>query len=169
MPEIDDADVDEYVTRITQSQPNWIRLVVWVGQLAEPDGSRAGASTEVHRIIVHDDAGVRAEYGRTMDAYDAFSRIEAALAGVEWSELRLVADRDGQRDIEVVTDQPLRPMEDSATDPYWEQVHDYLELNQAEVDALVDRLRASGDLPGAPAQDSGRGRSGVLGYFRKDG
>lgn len=164
MPEIAAADVDEYVTEITKAQPDWIRLVVWVGQLAEPDGSPSGASTKLHRIIVHDAAGVRAEDGRLMDARDAFKRIEAALEDVGWSELRIVADRDGQRDIEVLAE-PLLPLEDSATDPQWEQVHNYLELNHAEVDALVERLRASGDLPGDPAPVVRRRR--VLGRFRK--
>lgn len=167
MVEIDDADVDEYVTEITKGQPHWIRLVVWVNRLGEPDGSPAGSSTAAHRIIVHDSAGLRGEYGSTMDAYDAFRRMELTLKDVDWSELRIVADRDGQHDIEVLTNLPLRPEKDSGSDPYWDQVHDYLELNRAEVEALVGRLRASGDLPGeaGPTEQ----RRGVLGYFRRDG
>lgn len=168
MAEINDADVEEYVNEITKTQPDWIRLVAWIGRLAEPDGRPAGSSTTVHRIVVHEGAGPRAEYGSTMDAYDAFRRMELALEDVDWSELRLVADRDGQRDIQVLTDLPLRPEEDSGSDPYWDQVHDYLELNRAEVDALVERLRASGDLPGEAAPAEPR-RSGVLAYFRRDG
>ena len=89
-----------------------------------------------------------ADYASGQGAWQAFRDIEQVTEDVPWTEVRIEVDRDGQRRVEFDTQAPMRSLDDSATDPHWDQVHDYLELNRAEVDTLVARLRASGDLPG---------------------
>lgn len=153
---VDDQAVADLVAEYTHAQPGWVRVVVWMEQLGEPGQPRAYAT--VHRVIVHDASGLRAEYVRSRDREDrdAFSRVESSLEGVRWHELRIVADRDGGRDV-VVRTEPVRAPDGSVVDPPWELVHDHLELNRPELEALVERLRASGDLPGAGARGSRRG------------
>lgn len=162
-----DAQVDRIVAEYTKELPGWVRVVVWVGRLAEPDGSPAEANVTVHRVLSWDGERVTADYGRGHGARQAFRDIDEATADRHWTELRIEVDRDGQRKVDLVTDQPMRAVDNSATDPHWRQVHDYLELHQTEVEALVERLRANGNLPGeaAPAEQ----RRGILGYFRRDG
>lgn len=165
MPSVDES-VDQIAAEFTQGHPNWIRMVVWVGRLAERDGAPAGADTSVDQVLSWDGDQVVADYASGQGAHQALHDIEEATHDVPWTELRIEVDRDGQRRVEFETEQPMRLLDDSATDPHWDQVHDYLELNRAEVDALVERLRASGDLPGEAAPAASR--RGVLGYFRRD-
>lgn len=161
-----DTQVDRIVAEYTKELPHWIRVVVWVGRLAEPDGSPAEGNITVHRVLSWDGERVTADYGRGFGARPAFRDIEQTTAHQDWTELRIEVDRDDQRRIDLITDCSARPVDNSATDPHWRQVHDYLELNRAELDVLVERLRASGDLPGdAPVER----RRGVLGSFRRDG
>ncbi|QFG69821.1 hypothetical protein [Ornithinimicrobium pratense] len=162
-----DESVDQIVAEFTQGHPNWIRMVVWVGRLAEPDRSPAEANVTVHRVLSWDRDRLIAGHGRGHGARQAFRDIDEATKDVPWTELRIEVDRDGQRRVDLITDRPMRSVDNSATDPHWRQVHDYLDHNRAELDALVERLQASGDLPGeATPQERSRG---ALGYFRRDG
>lgn len=174
-----DQALDQLVGVLTASHPGWIRVVQWIGRLEEPDGTPAEADIRLNRVLVWDGSQVRAEYGKTLGLPSAvYAAVNDHTADVAWTQLRVVTDRDGAREVELVTDEPRRPEVGSATDPYWDQVHGYLDLHRAEVDALVQRLRAGGQLPEgpragggtAPAGDQGRAddrRKGVLGYFRR--
>ena len=148
-----DAPLDSMVEALTRQHPGWVRAVQWVGRLHQEDGSPSEADIRLNRVLVWDGEQVRAEYGKTFGLSAAFTVLDELTSDIAWTQLRAVTDRDGGRVVDLVTDEPCRPADDSATDPYWRQVHDYLELNRPEVDALVARLRASGDLPGAASAE----------------
>lgn len=164
----DDGELDAVLGQITQGlvrdHPEWVRAVLWIGRLAEKDGSLAPENIRLNRVLTwsNKDDEVHAEYGRTGPLFDPIEELYRLVDDVRWTQIRLVEDRDGQRSFTLITDEPARQEEGSATDPYWQQVHDYLELNRDEVDALVERLHSSGDLPGGKKKPS----RGVLGYFR---
>ena len=160
-----DRQVEVIVSLVTSEHPLWIRAVVWVGRLQNDDGSPAESDIYLNRVLCWKDGDVVAEYYTGFDDYDAYRAISQMTSDVDWTQFRLVVDRDGGRQVEFVTDEPRRQVEGSATDPYWRQVHDYLELNRDEVDALVERLRASGDRTG----EEKRGRRGLLSLFRHRG
>ena len=157
---------DRIVDGLTGDHSSWIRVVMWIGRLQQEDGSTAPNNVRLNRVITWDGAQLAAEYGRTSTAHDAIEALYEAAGGVDWTQLRLIADRDGPCSIVAVMDEPRRPEEGAATDPYWRQVHDYLELNQDEVEALVERLQDHGNLPG---DRSGQKRGGVLGWLRRRG
>ena len=117
----------------------------------------------LNRVLSYTGGEVVADYYTVMRTMSPiYRRIDALTHDVDWAQCRIVADRDGKHQIDLVTDEPPRNLEGAGTDSYWRQVHDYLELNREQVDALVERLRSSGDLPGGEKK---RGR-GVLSYFR---
>ncbi|WP_066640472.1 hypothetical protein [Serinicoccus hydrothermalis] len=154
--------LDEIVATLVRGQPAWIRVMFWVARLAEPDGSPAPAYLRLNRVVSWVDGAAVATYGKAFGLSDELRAVDDKTATVPWTQLRLVADRDGQRELRLVDDEPRRQFDDSASDPYWRQVHDYLDLNRDQVDALVERLRASGDLP-VEEKRSGRG---LLSLFR---
>ena len=162
MPESDlDAHVGQMVTAFTRDFPDWIRVVIWVGRLM--DGSEPTDTTiRLNRVLSYRGGEVVADYYTGLGTAPMYRLIDELTQDVDWTQCRIVADRDGARQVQLVKDEPRRQIEGSATDPYWHQVDDYLKLNRGEVDALVERLRSSGDLPGGEKK---RGR-GVLGYFR---
>ena len=157
---------DRIVDGLTGDHSSWIRVVMWIGRLQQEDGSTAPNNVRLNRVITWDGAQLAAEYGRTSTAHDAIEALYEAAGGVDWTQLRLIADRDGPCSVVAVMDEPRRPEEGAATDPYWRQVHDYLELNQDEVEALVERLQDHGNLPG---DRSGQKRAGLLGWLRRRG
>ncbi|WP_157621828.1 hypothetical protein [Serinicoccus hydrothermalis] len=157
-----DRQVETMVSVLTSDHPQWIRAVAWVGRLQEDDGSPAESDIYLNRVICWKDGGVVAEYYTGFDDYEAYRAIAEASKDVEWTQFRLVADRDGERQVRFVTDEPRRLAEGAATDNYWRQVHDYAQLNGDDLETLVRRLRSTGDLPGG----KNKSRRGVLGYFR---
>ena len=163
---MDDSDIreriDELVRVLVANHPEWIRAVAWVGRLQEDDGSPAESDIYLNRVICWKDGDVVAEYYTGFDDYEAYRAIAEASKDVDWTQFRLVADRDGERQVRFVTDEPRRLAEGAATDKYWRPVHDYAQLNGDDLEALVRRLRDSGDLPG----EKKSGRGGVLSYFR---
>lgn len=163
-----DEPLDLMVEALTRQHPGWIRVVQWVGRLHE-NGGPGDADVRPNRVLVWDGAEVRAEYGKNLGLSSAFRTLAEVTQDVDWTQVRAVTDRDGQGSVVLVTDEPRRSADDAATDPYWRQVHDYLELNRAEVEELVEGLRASGDLPGEErsAEGTAAGRR-LLGYFRED-
>ncbi|OLT41819.1 hypothetical protein BJF86_02045 [Serinicoccus sp. CNJ-927] len=158
--ELLDLQVEAIVSVLTSDHPQWIRAVAWVGRLQNDDGSPAEGDIYLNRVLCWKDGVVVPEYFTGFGDYDAYRAISQMTSDVDWTQFRLVADRDGGRQVEFVTDEPRRQVEGSATDPYWHQVDDYLELNREEVDALVGRLRASGDLPGQKKR-----RRGIFGLL----
>ncbi|OLT41817.1 hypothetical protein BJF86_02035 [Serinicoccus sp. CNJ-927] len=157
-----EATVGDIVDAFAESFPNWIRVVIWIGRL-KYEGQPTDTNTRLNRVLSYTDGEVVAAYHTKMRTVSAlYRRIDAPTEDVDWTQCRIVADRDGKHQIDLVTDEPRRDLEGAGSDPYWDQVHDYLELNRAEVGALVERLRSSGDLPGEKKK-SGRG---VLSYFR---
>lgn len=164
----DDGALEAVLGQIThglvQDHPGWIRAVLWIGRLTQEDGSLAPHNIRLNRVLTWnaEEDKVRAEYGRTGPVFDAITELYRLVGEQPWTQVRMVEDRDGERSFTLITDEPARPEEGSATDPYWQQVHNYLDLNREQVDALVDRLRSSGDLPGEKKK-SGRG---VFSYFR---
>ena len=154
-----DAHVGQMVTAFTQDFPDWIRVVIWVGRLM--DGSEPTDTTiRLNRVLSYRGGGVVADYYTGLGTAPMYRRIDELTQDVDWTQCRIVADRNGARQVQLVKDEPRRQVEGSATDPYWHQVDDYLELNRKEVDALVERLRASGDLPGEK-----KPRRGILGLL----
>ena len=136
--------------------------MIWIGRL-NYEGEPTDTNTRLNRVLSYTDGEVVADYHTKMRNVSAlYRRIDALTENVDWTQCRIVADRDGKLQIDLVTDEPRRDLEGAGTDPYWRQVHDYLELNREQVNALVERLRSSGDLPGGEKR-SGRG---VLSYFR---
>ncbi|KUG57160.1 hypothetical protein AVL62_15350 [Serinicoccus chungangensis] len=157
-----DEHVEHVVAVLTAEHSQWVRAVAWVGRLQDSAGTPAEGDIYLNRVLCWEDGEVVTKYYTGVDDYDAYLAISQMTCDVDWTQFRLVADRDGGRQVEFVTNERRRQVEGSATDPYWHQVDDYLELNREEVDALVDRLRDSGDLPGEK-KTSGRG---LLSYFR---
>lgn len=155
-----DAVLDELVAKYLEKAPdNWIRLVVWIGRLVDPDGNPALGDIRLNRVITWDGGALGAAYTKGFGSTVIFDRVEAILQArgeAEWTQFRLEQDRDGQRRLHLVTDEPRRPELDAATDPYWRQVHDYLDLHREQLDQLVERLRSSGHLP----SDSGQAEAG---------
>lgn len=153
-----DELVEQYLVKAPQ---NWIRLVVWIGRLVDPDGSPALGDIRLNRVITWAgdgdhaaEEGLGAAYTKGFGTTVIFDRVQALLAARgegDWTQFRLEQDRDGQRRLHLVTDEPRRPELDAATDPYWRQVHDYLQLRRDDLVALVERLRAAGQLPGTPS------------------
>lgn len=158
-----EATVGDIAEAFAESFPNWIRVVVWIGRL-DHEGKPTDTNTRLNRVLSYAGGEVVAEYHTVMRTVaPMYRRIDTLTEDVDWTQCRIVADRDGERLIDLVTDQPRRNLEGAGTDPYWNQVHDYLELNRADVDALVQRLRAKGQLPGA---EEPKKRPKLLGYFR---
>ena len=77
-----------------------------------------------------------------------------------WTLLQLEIDRDGTVRTDFDTG-PARELEDSATDPFWDGVHEYLERNRPALEELAGRLEAEGVLNGA--QDSTQPNQGRFG------
>ena len=149
--------VSDLVDAFAESFPNWIRVVIWIGRL-NYEGEPTDTSTRLNRVLSYTEAEVVADYHTKMRNVSAlYRRIDALTENVDWTQCRIVADRDGKLQIDLVTDEPRRDLEGAGTDPYWRQVHDYLELNREQVNALVERLRSSGDLPGGGEEVGPRG------------
>lgn len=139
--------LDAIVRTLTRGEPRWVRVVFWIGRLENPDGSPAPANIRLNRIISWTGGEPIATYGKAFGLSSELETVDEETVQVPWTQMRLSADRDGHRHLKLVTDEPRRQFDDSATDPYWRQVHDYLELNRGDVDVLVQRLRAKGQLP----------------------
>jgi hypothetical protein len=130
---------------------HWIRIVLLAGRLVEDDGTLAGF-TDVTVAVTWDGTELGQRYvapppGQRLDAF----ALDAASAGQPeegWTVLWMILDRDGGRTFDF-SHEEARPLDDSASDEYWDAAHDYLERNRPELEALADRLRASGRLPGA--------------------
>lgn len=163
MPENElDAHVSDMTATFAQDFPDWIRVVIWVGRLVDGD-EPTDTTIRLNRVLSYRDGEVVADYYTGMGTASLYRRLDELTQDVDWTQCRIVSDRDGSRQVGLVTDEPRRPLEGSATDPYWHQVDDYVELNRAEVEALVQRLRAKGQLPGA---EEPKKRPKLLGYFR---
>jgi hypothetical protein len=144
--------LDDYLADLGASAPtNWIRQVAWQGQLVEADGSSAGVEKEVTVCVTATDAGLGQEYlFGGADGARAMMELQAALADEPesgWTMLRIEVDRDGERRVEF-SHEAARALDDSSEDTFWDDVHQYLERNRPELEALAARLRESGMLAG---------------------
>lgn len=166
--------VEQVIEELTEiylrkAPAEWIRLVVWVGRLAEPDGSPAPADIKLNRVVTWSNGQLGSAYTKAFGTSDIYRRLEEELAGTPeagWTQLRIELDRDGVRRVDFVTDEPRRAFDNAATDPYWRQVHDYVDLNVKDLEGLVDRLRQQADLPPEQRPSEEPRRRRVLSYFR---
>lgn len=166
--------VEQVIEELTEiylrkAPAEWIRLVVWVGRLAEPDGSPAPADIKLNRVATWSNGQLGSAYTKAFGTSDIYRRLEEELAGTpetDWTQLRIEVDRDGARRVDFVTDEPRRAFDNAATDPYWRQVHDYVDLNLKDLEGLVDRLRQQADLPPEQRPSEEPPRRKVLNYFR---
>jgi len=143
--------LDAYAAKYVASAPShWIRLVVWTGYLGEDGETDRSVSTSAEIAVVYDNGLLGQEYFRSdpTTGYDLDAMNEALVGEPEenWTLLQLEIDRDGTVRTDFDTG-PARDLEDSATNPYWDDVHDYLSRNRPSLEQLVDRLRAKGQLP----------------------
>lgn len=162
--------VESFVRLYRDSAPEgWVRLVTWVAFLADDDGSvsRSGWTTREIAIVQHGDGPDALEgvqWRPDSQAGFEIQDLDEKLAGEPeegWTILRVVIDRDGTYSADF-SHESARPWEDAATDPFFDDVRDYLERNREEVEALVERLREQGDLPGSGGESRGAGRLGRL-------
>jgi hypothetical protein len=166
------AHLDAYVAKYRASAPpNWVRIVTWSAHLADEGGNvDRGTRMRVEIAVVLGREGLTGEHFKP-DSQAVFDLddMEAALEGepeAGWTILRLEIDRDGPYRADFDTG-PARPMLDSATDPYWKAVHDYVDLHRSELEEFVERLRVQGDLPDPPdthgaGEDQKPGRFGRI-------
>jgi hypothetical protein len=164
-----DAFVDKYRA---SAPPNWIRIVTWSAHLADENGTvDRGMLKQAEIAVVLTPEGITREYFHA-DSQASFDLddLEPALDGEPesgWTMLHIEIDRDGPYRAEFDTG-PARALLDSATDPYWRGVHDYVDLHRDELEQFVERLREQGDLPDAAAgastaSSTGDDRPGRLG------
>jgi hypothetical protein len=147
---------------IAAAPANWMRIVQWAGRLLDDDGSTAGY-TDIAVAVTRHGEQLGQEYvlpplGQGFDAV----ALDAACAGQPeegWTVLRIELDRDGEQRFDF-SHEEARPLDDSASDEFWQAVHEYLDRNRTEVEALAERLGAGGSLPGGAAGQRG---NGVLG------
>ena len=154
------AHLDAYVAKYRASAPpNGVRIATWSAHLADESGQvDRGSRMRVEVAVVLGLEGLTGEHFKP-DSQAVFDLedLDAALDGepeAGWTILRLEIDRDGPYRADFDTG-PARPLLDSATDPYWEAVHDYVDRNRGELEELVERLRAQGDLPDATGTPAG--------------
>jgi hypothetical protein len=145
-------ELDKAVAALTGAAPgHWIRIAMLAGRLLDDDGTTAGFK-EVTVAVTYDGDQLGQRYV-TPPLGKGFNplTLDAACAGRPeegWTILWLVVDRDGERRVDF-SHEEARPLDDSATDEYWQAAHQYVERNRAELEPLVDRLRAGGQLPGS--------------------
>jgi hypothetical protein len=142
----------------------WIRVISWWAYLG--DGGTTDRSVLKHPeiAIVLGPDGLSSEYFRPdSHAGNDIDALNEALVGEPeegWTLLQLEIDRDGTVRTDFDTG-PARELEDSATDPFWDGVHEYLERNRPALEELAGRLEAEGVLNGA--QDSTQPNQGRFG------
>ena len=143
--------LDDFVAKYKESAPStWVRIVVWWAYLGENGKTDRGSAIHPQTAVVFEGGTLeqrsfRANAQASFDLQD----MTAALAGEPeegWTLLKIEIDRDGTVRTDFDTG-PARDLEDSATDPYWDHVHDYLSRNRPALEQLVDRLRTKDQLP----------------------
>jgi hypothetical protein len=134
---------------------DWIRIVLWCGRLLDTDGSTAGFKFPCV-AVTWDGTSTGQQYvippaASMLDPH----ALDAAVGGRPeegWTMLRVELDRDGEHRYDFSREEG-RPLDDSATDDFWDGIHEYLSRNGDEVGQLVVRLREQGGLPDGAASE----------------
>lgn len=172
--------LDAFVEKYRESVPRtWIRIVTWHAHLADEQGRvDRSAAMRVEAVVLWEKGELEQRYFRadTQAGFD-LEEMDRALVGEPEAPrtlLRIEIDRDGP--VRADFDTEVRPLENSADDPYFDAAHEYLDRNRETLELFAERLRGQGDLPtGAataldpatlpPSQRPGTDRSETKGRF----